>query len=326
MRFEEYLLDAVGARGGELLALVADAERAPAAERTAAAARGRGLQVELVITREDYRREADMPGEAIAAVDAADVALLFVAFPRIQFGGHSRYRQRATSRGARIGYVTHDLEEVDGGALRRVAEDTRRVAELLGEASSASLTTSAGTRLELALGGRPGIALTNELAFPGGWGALPDFFEAAVAPLEGSAAGVVVLDGMTLVTGIVDEPIELTVERGRIRDLRGGEADALRRYLQAAGENADAVCELGVGTNWIAPFRLSGTFVDKRIAGTVHLGLGDNRGLGGVSRAATHTDVLVRNARLELDGRAVVADGGLRLPERESRSYREGMS
>jgi leucyl aminopeptidase (aminopeptidase T) len=53
--------------------------------------------------------------------------------------------------------------------------------------------------------------------------------------------------------------------------------------------------------------------VDKRIAGTVHLGLGDNLGLGGASRAATHTDVLVRDARLELDGRPVVADGGLRL-------------
>lgn len=314
MRFEEYLLDAVGARAGERLAVVADANRGFAAERTAAAARGRGLDVELVTTAEDYRREADMPAEAIAAVDAADVALLFVGFPRIQFGGHSRYRQRATSRGARVGYVTYDLAEIDGAALRRVAEDTRRLAELLGEASSARLTTAAGTELELALGDRDGIALTNELAFPRGWGALPDFFEAAVAPLEGSAEGVVVVDGMTLVTGVVDEPIELRVEGGRVRELHGGEAETLRRYLGEAGENADAVCELGVGTSSVAAPELTGTFVDKRIAGTVHLGLGDNLGLGGTSRAAIHTDVLVRDARLELDGRVVVADDALRLP------------
>lgn len=254
-----------------------------------------------------------MPAAAIDALDAADVALLHVDFPRIQFGGHSEYRRRATARGARVGFVTYDLRDVDAGALRRVAEDTRRLAELLGEASSARLTTAAGTRLELALGDRPGTALTNELAFPGGWGALPDFFEAAVAPLEESAEGVVVVDGMSLVTGIADEPIELLVEGGRVTSLRGGAADALRAYLDAAGTNADVVCELGVGTNGVASAALTGGFVDKRIAGTVHLGLGDNLGLGGASRAPTHTDVLVRDARLELDGRLVVADGGLRF-------------
>ena len=255
-----------------------------------------------------------MPAEAIAAVDAADVALLHVDFPRIQFGGHSEYRRRATARGARVGFVTYELGSVDADALRRVADDTRRLSGLLGEASSARLTTAAGTRLELALGDRTGTALTNELGRPGGWGALPDFFEAAVAPLEDSAEGLVVVDGMTLVTGIADEPIVLSVEHGRVAELRGGAADTLRSYLEAAGEGADVVCELGVGTNDVSPAALTGGFVDKRIAGTVHLGLGDNLGLGGASRAATHTDVLVREARLELDGRVVVADGRLRLP------------
>ncbi|MCZ7589125.1 MAG: hypothetical protein M5U27_09800 [Gaiella sp.] len=318
MRFADYLLDAVGARDGERLAVIADAGRAVAAAATAKAARARGLEVELVTTAEDYRREADMPAPAIAAVERADVALLHVDFPRIQFGGHSEYRRRATARGARVGFVTYDLADVDGEALRRVAEDTRRLADLLGAASSARLTTAAGTELELALGDRPGTALTNELAFPGGWGALPDFFEAAVAPLEESALGVLVVDGMSLVTGLADEPIVLQVEQGRVAGLRGGAAEMLRAYLEAAGENADVVCELGVGTNGVAPTALTGGFVDKRIAGTAHLGLGDNLGLGGASRAATHTDVLVRDARLELDGRVVVADGRLRLPQAPS--------
>jgi leucyl aminopeptidase (aminopeptidase T) len=286
-------------------------------------ARARGLDVELVETAEDYRREADMPGAAIAAVDAADVALLHVDVSRIQFGGHSEYRRRATARGARVGFVTYDVEAVDGEALQRVAEDTRRVAELLGEATSARLTTDAGTTLELELAGRRGTALTNELAFPGAWGALPDFFEAAVAPLEESADGVVVVDGMSLVTGIAEEPIVLRVERGRVAELSGGAAARLGAYLEAAGAGADVVCELGVGTNDVAPSVLTGGFVDKRIAGTVHLGLGDNLGLGGASRAATHTDVLVRSARLELDGRVVVANGGLRLPEAMRRARRD---
>ncbi len=109
----------MGAVSGERLAVVADANRAAAATRTVRTARDRGLDVELVTTSADYRREADMPAEAIAAVDTASVSLLFVDFPRIQFGGHSEYRRRATGRGARVGFVTHDGDQVDGDALRQ---------------------------------------------------------------------------------------------------------------------------------------------------------------------------------------------------------------
>ena len=101
-------------------------------------------------------------------------------------------------------------------------------------------------------------------------------------------------------------------------ELSGGAAVRLGAYLEAAGASSDVVCELGVGTNSVAPSVLTGGFVDKRIAGTVHLGLGDNLGLGGASRAV----VLVRSARLELDGRVVVADGGLRLPASRRRARR----
>lgn len=302
--FAEYLLDAVGAKAGERAAVVADADRAEAAREVERCARERGLEVRLVVTDEDYRREAEMPNEAVEAVDAADVALLLVApLPRIQFGGHSEFRKRASARGARVGFVTHDLVDVDPYALAGVAEHTRRTADRLGKARRARVTASGGTELELEVAGRPGVALTNELAGRAAWGALPEFFEAAVAPVEGTANGRIVVDGTSLVTGIASDPIELTVRDGVVVDLRGGRADDLRAYLDDAGENARNVAELGIGTNGLAPPSLTGTFLDKRIAGTVHFGLGDNRGLGGETRAAIHTDVQVMDARVELDGK-----------------------
>src|SRR5690606_10907991 len=123
-------------------------------------------------------------------------------------------------RGARVGCVTHDLEVVDPGALAAVADETRRAAERLTAASRAVVTAPGGTRLELDVEGRDGLALTNELTAPAAWGALPEFFEAAVAPVEGSAEGTIVVDGTSLVTGIAHEPIELTVRDGVIADLR----------------------------------------------------------------------------------------------------------
>ena len=301
-RFADYLLDALGAAAGERAALVADPDRAATARTVERCARERGLDVRLVIGDRDYRREADMPIEAIEAVDWADLAVLLVALRRIQFGGHSEFRKRASARGARVGFVTHDLADVDAPALAGVAAHTRRVAASLTAASRAVVTSPRGTRLELDVSGRPGVALTNELAEPGAWGALPEFFEAAVAPVEGTATGRLVVDGTSLVTGIASEPMELTVRDGIVTDLRGGRADELRAYLDDAGENARNLAELGIGTNRLAPASLTGTFVDKRIGGTVHFGLGDNRGLGGRTRAAIHTDVQVMDATVALDG------------------------
>lgn len=300
--FAAYLLDALGARPGERAAIVADADRAATARAVERRARERDVDVRLVTSDRDYRREADMPAEAIAAIDAADLALLLVGVRRIQFGGHSEFRKRASARGARVGFVTHDLPEIDATALAGVAAHTRRVAASLTAASRAVVTSPRGTRLELDVSGRPGLALTNELGEPGAWGALPEFFEAAVAPVEGTATGRLVVDGTSLVTGIASEPIELSVRDGTVTELRGGQADELRAYLDDAGENARNLAELGIGTNTLAPPALTGTFVDKRIGGTVHFGLGDNRGLGGRTRAAVHTDVQVMDATVALDG------------------------
>lgn len=300
------LLDAVGARAGEQLAVVADRDRAEEARATAREAQTRGLAVEIVVTDEDYRREEEMPASVASAVDGADVALLFVAYPRIQFGGHSGLRKRATARGARVGFVTRDSVSADSSALAAVAERTRRLAAALADAEHALVTAPGGTHVELDLSGRPGTALTNDLSAPGAWGALPDFFEAAVAPVEGSAAGTIVVDGTALVTGVAREPIRIEVCDGVATAFTGGRAAELASYLEAAGENATTLAELGIGTNALAPPALTGTFVDKKIGGTVHFGLGDNRGLGGRTRAAIHTDVQVMDARVELDGRLVV--------------------
>jgi leucyl aminopeptidase (aminopeptidase T) len=312
--FAELLLDALGARPGERLAVVADRDRAADAVATAREAEARGLVVELVVTDEDYRREEEVPAAVAAAVDAADAALLFVAYPRIQFGGHSALRKRATARGARIGFVTRDVASADALALAGVAERTRRLAAALTEAERALVTSPGGTRVELDLRGRRGTALTNELSAPGAWGALPDFFEAAVAPVEGSARGTIVVDGTSLVTGIAHEPIWIDLRGGAVAALRRGNARELRAYLEAAGENATNLAELGIGTNALASRELTGTFVDKKIGGTVHFGLGDNRGLGGRTQAAVHTDVQVMDARVELDGRLVVDGRRLVLP------------
>lgn len=307
-----YLLDQLGLRPGERIAVVADAGRTVAARAAVVAARQRGAEPTLVVTEVDYRREADMPPEAIAAVDAADAALLLVDSTRVQFGGHAEFRKRATARGARVGFVPHDVETVDPAALAAVAATTEEVAARLSAADRALVTSAAGAHLEFDLRGRPAKALHNRLREPGAWGALPDFFEAAVAPVEGSAAGRAVIDGTCLVTGVATAPMDLAVVGGVVAALRGGRSDQLRAHLEAAGEHGTNLAELGIGTSALATASaLTGGFVDKRVAGTAHLGIGDNLGLGGMTRAAIHTDVQLLAVTVELDGRRLVDRGVL---------------
>ncbi len=310
----DYVLDMMSACAGERLAVVADASRSPMATALARLARERGLDVDLVVTEEDYRREADVPGAVLDAVEAADVALLLVSYDRVQFGGHSDFRKRATARGARVGFVTHDGTQANPAVLAAIARTTREMADLLTAASRAVVTTAAGTALELDLSGRTAKALTNELGAPGAWGALPDFFEAAVAPVEGSSSGSVVVDGTSLPTGIARPPIHAVVRDGLVGQLSGGRADDLQRYLDDAGENGTNLAELGIGlSHLVSASALTGTFEDKKVAGTAHVGIGDNRGLGGRTTASIHTDVQVLDVTVELDGRLVVDAGRLRL-------------
>jgi leucyl aminopeptidase (aminopeptidase T) len=315
--FEEFLIGQVGLVRGDRLAIVADAERAVAAGRVAAAAAARGAQIRVEITTVDYRSERDMPAAALEACAAADAVLLFVTTDRAQFGGHADFRKAASARGARLGFVLDDRLPADADELMAATHRTRRLAALLSTADTATLRTAAGTHLELDLRGRNGIEITPDLRSPGAWGVLPDYMEAAVAPVEGTARGKIVVDGTCTHCGRQrpSDPMTVTVRDGFVEQLAGGTADQLRRYLAASGDRAAwNVAELGIGTNHlVSPSDLVGTFVDKRIAGTAHIGIGDNLALEGRTAAPLHTDIQVLDATIALDGQVVVADGAVQL-------------
>ena len=109
----------------------------------------------------------------------------------------------------------------------------------------------AGTDCTFDVTGREWKLDDGVLDQPGAFGNLPAG-EAFVAPLAAGADGVCVIDGSIALggEGLVDEPIRLTFERGRIVSIEGGRsAEATRAAIAAAGAGADVVAELGIGTN-----------------------------------------------------------------------------
>lgn len=247
---------------------------------------------------------ADVPEAIAAAVRWADVVLFALSSYETQVMGHHPLRREATGRGARVGFLTGRLEDVRAERLEEVWRRARELAARLEDAEEALLLSPGGTDLRLSLKGRHSMAVVGELRTPGAWGAVPDYSEATVSPVEGSAEGTIVADGMLTGYGKLGEPLRLSVSGGRVVGLEGGAASWLAPQLQV-DEGASLVAEMGLGTN---PFvsEISGDFEDKKIFGTAHIGIGDNTSFGGSNRSAIHLDVLITGASLLLDGERVI--------------------
>jgi hypothetical protein len=236
-----------------------------------------------------------------------------------EFSGFRKplYR-RGLSEGTRIAFggrmdrsiLEHEMS-ADYGAVRELSA---ALAARLAGAHHVRVTTPAGTDCTFDVTGREWKLDDGVLDRPGAFGNLPAG-EVFIAPLATGADGVCVIDRSIALAGegLVDVPIALTFERGRIVAIAGGRAaDSAREAIDNAGEGADVVAELGIGTNERA--RITGSVItDEKVLGTAHVAFGDNASgsYGGDNRAAIHVDGVMADATIEADGVVVLSAGAL---------------
>ncbi|MGM0604334.1 MAG: aminopeptidase [Halobacteriota archaeon] len=227
---------------------------------------------------------------------------------------HTDARRAATDAGTRFVFMRSIAESVlldeldtDYDDLRRV---TRAVAAIQTAASTARVTSDRGTDLTVEIAGRRGVPIDD--GFDAGLVVLPAG-KSAIAPVEGSAQGTVVVDYSVDTLGRLDEPIELTVEDGRIRDVRGGtQAERLRERIDETGACARNLAEgPSIGTN--PDVSLSGNqSTDKKKRGTMHVAIGDNVTLGGTVECDLHLDMTLTDATVTFDDFCVLEAGRFR--------------
>jgi len=304
-------------KAGEKVLIVADTGTTVVAEALAVAA----LEItpEVVTTMMTPRAvDGDEPPAIVAAaLLAADVALLPVSYSI----SHSTATRSALKHGTRVLSLPAATPEqlVRGGAeadFEAASATVRKMGELLTAASSAYLTTPAGTHCTFDLSGRPGNAHDCILDRPGKFSAFPNI-EANISPVDGTAEGVIVFDGSipNLRVGRLRDPVICTVKQGNIVKVEGGhEADMIRKVW---AEMADAavynVAQLAIGLNPAIPM-LTGVWAqDHGAFGTVHIGIGTSANLGGTTKAACHFDGMMYRPTLRLDGRVVLENGELRI-------------
>ena len=141
--------------------------------------------------------------------------------------------------------------------------------------------------------------------------------ESSLAPVEGTAEGVIVVNAsIPGVSLIRDEPVRIHIENGMAVAIEGGEVARQFRDLLASFNDPLVynLGELGVGMN--PRCQLDGTMLsDESVYGSIQLALGTSAYIGGTVKAAAHYDTIVTDATLMLDGRVVLQGTELRLGE-----------
>jgi leucyl aminopeptidase (aminopeptidase T) len=307
----------LGVKPGERVLIVTDTARPPAVTDVLATVVGAAGASPIVLRMLPHTVGGQEPAPPVAAaMQAADAVILQDTYALV----HTDAFRAAAARGVRVVDMWGVTEEmmVRGGMMADYAEVgrvTAAVADLVQGAREARLTTAAGTDLRCSVAGRPVIPLTGEALYAGSFASLPGG-EVAIAPVEGSAEGVLVdpflLERHDL--GYRREPFRLEVRGGRVVAARGGrEARAVMAMIEDNGESAANIAEFALGTNaWCRPYDTLREA--KKALGTAHVAIGDSRTIGGEVSSPIHMDMIFDHATVTFDGRPVLADGRLALP------------
>ncbi|MBU0460318.1 MAG: hypothetical protein KKH52_03455 [Nanoarchaeota archaeon] len=126
--------------------------------------------------------------------------------------------------------------------------------------------------------------------------------------------GVVVIDGsIKTIEGaiLLDEPLKLIIEDGRVVKMEGKYAELLEKTFQKYEDRAKYpyrvrhVGELGLGINPGAVL-IGATVMDEKVLGTAHIGIGSNYWFGGEIRTIFHGDQVFKSPRIFVDGARLI--------------------
>ena len=305
------LVKASGLKPGERVLVVVDEPLTEEGAQLSAAVADAGAEARLELWAAQSRPLQAPPEGVLDGAATADLSLFLSQAPR---GDEAQARfglmEKMTGHGGRqifMGFVDGELLR---GELSQpspdLGETARRLLAELDGSQTVRLRGAAGTDLTLRVGGRPWLTDAGTLEpgqtanYPGG--------EIFVAPHRDGADGVLVAD-LTVpytVDGLVDAPVTLRFERGRVTSIEGGRAATLLQELvESAGEGADVIAELGIGLNHAVEPR-GHVMLDEKAGGTAHVAIGRNTGsYGGDNEATIHVDCVFSGPEIEVDGRVV---------------------
>jgi leucyl aminopeptidase (aminopeptidase T) len=273
-----------------------------------------------VFKRRTYIAE-EPPATIAAAMKAADVVLEVTETSEI---GHSTARKEATEAGLRRCILMRpeygeDLlqEPITFEGLNAIKERTAKLAEIETRGKRVRVTTSHGTDLSFSIEGRAAISLSPLSDSP--LVVAPTFGESAIAPVEGTTEGIIVVD--SFVQGwryMLRKPIRFEVKQGKalvetVFSEIPEQSERFKRLISMDKMANNCVAELGIGTSHMIPGDPVGYVIDKGRLGHIHVACGRNYDLGGKSDSIIHQDSDMTQATIRIDDVTIMENGYLKI-------------
>ena len=313
----------IGVKQGEKVTIATDSDRRMEAEVLASLCVARGADV-LVVDISPYvapivtGRYVDPPANFINLMRDSNVTIVVTSQEYSQRFSHRIHHFVNQTPTCAVYQVDEKMGTWDYSAedVRTVMERGNKVLEFMKNAKWVHIASPKGTNIKFCIDQRACLPALPIMPRPVMQAAdpIPLWGELNWAPIENLSEGKAVIDGILMRWGsesAIREPVEWTVKKGRIVEITGGdEAVEFRKTLESADENAFIIGELGIGVSHKANL---GTMQEKGRLGTVHFGVGSNKGVypGGTNVSKIHGDGSVRNVTIEVDGRPMVVDGNL---------------
>ncbi|MBQ6334961.1 MAG: aminopeptidase [Erysipelotrichaceae bacterium] len=228
----------------------------------------------------------------------------------------------AVKKGAR--FLSLPLSCSDGTSLlendfiqmdtRQTYRDAKKIIGVMDKCKTVHVTTAKGTDMYFDIEGRKPGYFNGKAARKGLIGS--SSFEVFVAPNEDETHGVLYLDASFGYIGLVENPVKIIFEKGRLvsAESKGNDATKLLNYIRSFNsDNMFKPGELGIGLNRISKTRGVSYIEDESAYHTFHIGMGRNFGLGGKQEAAGHFDIVTNDPTIKAGNKLIMKDGEIVL-------------
>ncbi len=296
---------------GESLVVVTDEKRAVIGEECYLA----GSEVTDDVSLVTYPVGSQHGEEPTTGVAAAMTGCDAFLAPTSKSISHTSARKEACeggARGATLPGITREVFETGLAAdYEAIAAECDRMLTKVADADEVRVTTDLGTDITFRPGSREWLADTGDIAEAGAFSNLPAG-EVFIAPE--TADGRFVVDGTMDPHGLLDEGQTLTfeVEDGQVTAIDDEVMrEEFERAAETAGDAAYNLAELGIGTNTAVTELVGSVLLDEKAAGTVHIAVGDDSGIGGETEAPIHQDGIIRDPTVEVDGEVIELPDGV---------------
>jgi leucyl aminopeptidase (aminopeptidase T) len=191
----------------------------------------------------------------------------------------------------------------------------KTIGNMLEKAAEAHITTAKGTDLTLALEGRAahvydGVIDDDDIEKGALFASLPAGY-VAIAPKETSANGTYISNVPEPEAGVLVRDVALNFKNGRLTSFDcAKDCGTLKETWKRARGDKDQAGSLMIGLN---PKAGIGFLSNQIVLGTITIGLGDNRDLGGKMESNFAFHCTVTEPTLELDGKTVIKRGKLTI-------------